>query len=536
MAQVRIHFPNQRRTVEAPEDARLSDVIRTHFPTLSTMPCGGRGLCGKCTVQLGGGRSVLACQTQVEPEMRVLLTEPPVQKSLPILTCFPDEFLENLRPDPEMETAFSVAFDLGTTTLAAVLLKGKQILARTFRTNPQRAFGADVISRIQYAGGAPDHPRVLQSLLLKAVREMTVELISGGTKSRSELGAPSEKLAGLDQIKRLVFSGNTTMEETALGLDLQTLAAFPFRSAPELRTDYSAGDPVWNGGLNFLAPETSVRVFPVIGPFVGGDITAGLLVTSPPKKPAFLIDLGTNGEMVLETDAGRIGCATAAGPCFEGAEISCGMCAEPGAICRVWSENGQFRVATVQDAPICGICGSGLVELTVQLLDQGLLTADGRLLEPEEIPAGAPNAHQSWASRIQFENGELVFRLVGNFCVTQEDFRKIQLAAGAIRTGVTLLLRRSGIPPSELASFRVAGGFGRNIRPACAQRLGLVPAEIPLDRVEFIGNSSLAGAVQAAVSTERWAEAETLACGTQCVDLSQEEGFSDVFMDSMFWP
>lgn len=527
MAQVRIHFPNQCRTVEAPEDARLSDVIRTHFPTLSTMPCGGRGLCGKCMVQLGGGRSVLACQTQVEPEMRVLLTEPPVQKLLPILTCFPDEFLDDLRPDPEMESAFSVAFDLGTTTLAAVLLKGKKILARTFRTNPQRAFGADVISRIQYAAEAPDHPRVLQALLLKAVREMTVELISGSA---------SEKRAGLDQIKRLVFSGNTTMEETALGLDLQTLAAFPFRSAPELRTDYSAGDPVWNGGLNFLAPETLVRVFPVIGPFVGGDITAGLLVTSPPKKPAFLIDLGTNGEMVLETSAGRIGCATAAGPCFEGAEISCGMCAEPGAICRVWSENGQFRVATVQDAPICGICGSGLVELTVRLLDQGLLTADGRLLEPDEIPAKAPKAHESWARRIQFENGELVFRLVGKFSVTQEDFRKIQLAAGAIRTGVTLLLKRSGITPSELASFRVAGGFGRNIRPECAQRLGLVPAEISLDRVEFIGNSSLAGAVQAAVSTERWAAAETLARGTQCVDLSQEEGFSDVFMDSMFWP
>jgi uncharacterized 2Fe-2S/4Fe-4S cluster protein (DUF4445 family) len=120
--------------------------------------------------------------------------------------------------------------------------------------------------------------------------------------------------------------------------------------------------------------------------------------------------------------------------------------------------------------------------------------------------------------------------------VTQEDFRKIQLAAGAIRTGVTLLLKCSGITPSELASFRVAGGFGRNIRPECAQRLGLVPAETSLDRVEFIGNSSLAGAVQAAVSSERWAAAEALARETQCVDLSQEEGFSDVFMDSMFWP
>lgn len=535
MAQVRLHFPNQRQTVEAPENARLADVIRTHFPALCAMPCGGRGLCGKCTVRLGDGRTVLACQTQVEPEMRVFLDAAPERESVPVLTCFPSEFLEELLPDPGMESAFTAAFDLGTTTLAAVLVQGGKIVARTFRTNPQRAFGADVISRIQYAAEAPDHPSVLQKRLLNAVREMTMELITGGKTSQT-LCSGAEKITELSRIRRIVFSGNTTMEETTLGFDLQTLAAFPFRSAPELQTDYTAGDPIWNGGLNFLKPETEVRVFPVIGPFVGGDITAGLLVTNSPEKPAFLIDLGTNGEMVLETPSGRIACATAAGPCFEGSEISCGMCAEPGAICSVRNENGQVRIETVWDAPIHGICGSGLVELTTQLLCQGLLTPDGRLLEPEEIPSAAPNASQAWARRIQYENGELGFRLAGSFRVTQADLRKIQLAVGAIRTGVQMLLKRHGVLLSEVVRFRIAGGFGRNIQPACAQRLGLVPAELPLDRVEFIGNSSLAGAVQAAVSTERWTLAKTLSRDTQCIDLSLEKDFSDTFMDSMFWP
>jgi len=532
---MKLHFPNQHRTVEAPENSRLSDVIRAHFSTLLVMPCGGGGSCGKCTVRLADGRSVRACQTLAEPEMRVFLDAPPERKSIPVLTTFSTDFLNDLAPDAGRESAFSLAFDLGTTTLAAVLLEGKEIVARSFRPNPQRVFGADVISRIQYAAEAPNHPRVLQALLLKAVREMAAELVSGGD-SDVKFASNSPKSTDFTKIQRLIFAGNTTMEETALGLDLQTLAAFPFHPAPELRTEYSAGDPVWNGGLDFLKPETEIRVFPVIGAFVGGDITSGLAVARTEKRPAFLIDLGTNGEMVLETASGRIACATAAGPCFEGAGISCGMCAEPGAICRVWNEADQFRLETVHDAPIRGICGSGLVELTTELLNQGLLTSDGRLLEPDEIPAAAPNAREAWARRVTYKNGELGFHLAGNFSVTQADLREMQLAVGAIRTGVKLLLKRGNVSPSDLASFRIAGGFGRNIRPTHARRLGLVPAELPLERVEFIGNSSLAGAIQAAISTDRWTEAEVLARETTCIDLSREEGFSDAFMDSMFWP
>ncbi len=574
---MRIFFPNQKKTVEAAENTRLLDVIEKNFGSVLAAPCGGNGLCGKCTVRLGNGKVVRACQTNVYPEMTVFLETESLQKStVSILTCFSPAILRELEAQSVLNDAFSLVFDLGTTTLAGALVHKNTILSTTSRLNPQKKFGADVISRIQYGMQSRNHAKELQNTLLTTIQEMISDLLN---RSKTDINS----------VRILIFAGNTTMETTLLGLDTSSLASVPFTPSEKIQTNIHSSDALWGGAFATFPSETPIRIFPVLSGFVGGDITAGILAThlNNTQKPTFFLDLGTNGEMVLnigtksdsesdseigtetktktETGAGTgteseikaeikhskrierfshrlIACATAAGPCFEGARISCGMCAATGAITKIENRDGIFWFETFQDAPARGICGSALIDLTAELLRLGLLTSDGRLLEPDEIPETVPS---SWASRVKKETNpethfeEPVFQMVGNFSVTQTDFRELQLAAGAIRTGITLLLRRGALRASEIASFQVAGGFGRSVSVANAQRIGLIPPEISAENVAFVGNTSLAGAVLAACtpSESQWfsqvAEIKRL---TNCIDLSTDPDFSDVFMDCMFWP
>lgn len=531
---MKIHFPNQRQTVEVPEKTRLSDVIREHFGSGFRMPCGGNGSCGKCRVRLGDGRSVLACQTLTEPEMNVLLDCRSCQSE--ILTCFSPTLLEGTEPDAELAigNALALAFDLGTTTLAACAVLGTKILTSVSAPNPQCRIGSDVLSRIQFSMESAAHRLELQELLLNAVCGLAWKLLLS-----PEVRAQSVP------VRRIVFAGNTTMEESLIGLDLTSLAALPFQPSESLGTNFLAGDPIWNGGLALFAPETPVRLLPVMGGFVGGDVTAGILAVRssvPPEKeslPTFFLDLGTNGEMVLETESFRIACATAAGPCFEGAGISCGMCAESGAVTHVENRDGQPFFETLHASPIRGVCGSALIDLTAELLRLGLLTPDGRLLEPGEVPADVPAGWKACLTHVETRSVPTLpmpaFRIADSIFVTQEDFRELQLAVGAIRTGIRLLLRRAGLTASGLAHFRVAGGFGRSVRAANAQLIGLIPSDLAPNAFEFVGNASLAGAVLTAVSDSRWAQTQHLVREIECLDLAQEEGFADVFMESMIW-
>lgn len=569
---MKIHFPNQSQTVETAENARLSDIIREHIGEVLPMPCGGGGTCGKCTIQLASGETVRACRTYVDRDMTVILPRIPIRHQL-IQTRFSPELLENadtwerLHPDADSQGSggYSLAFDLGTTTLAAALIQEKTILATVSRPNPQAPYGADVISRIQYGTRHPAQLAELQSALLKAVLEMTHELFetTPALKLKREEApssvAETEKML-FASVRRLVFAGNTTIEQTLAGIDLSSLAAFPFTPSEDLKSLGFAGDPCWNGMFSCFRPETRIFLFPVMGAFVGGDITAGLLALRPEeteytetsektlektdaKRCEILLDLGTNGEIVLETPSGRIACATAAGPCFEGAKISCGMCAETGAVLHVEDRAGTPFFATLHDEPASGICGSALIDLTAELLRLGILTEDGRLLDQEEIPEEIPSA---WRKRIRktaipapgspVSDAEMtVFHISGRICVTQQDFRELQLAVGAIRTGIRLLLAREGILPAQLSAFHIAGGFGKSLRIRNAQKIGLIPADIPPEKIHFLGNTSLAGAVIAARTPVLWTRAQTLARETQCIDLALEDGFSDAFMDSMFW-
>jgi uncharacterized 2Fe-2S/4Fe-4S cluster protein (DUF4445 family) len=255
-----------------------------------------------------------------------------------------------------------------------------------------------------------------------------------------------------------------------------------------------------------------------------------------------LIDIGTNGEIVLWHPEGRmlLAAATAAGPAFEGARISRGMIAAQGAIERVIIGDDLY-IETIGNQPARGICGSGLIDLVAELVRIGAVASSGKLLTGDQLPEIVPVAIRD---RFVTVDNKPAFVIVPqhesgidhSIMLTQHDIRQVQLAAGAIRAGVTLLLRKAGLEPTDLANVFLAGGFGNYIRRENAQRIGLLPPEIPTKRIQFCGNTSLAGAKAVLLSVACYDAIQTIADKAECIDLSKSSDFSTIFAESMFFP
>ena len=434
-----------------------------------------------------------------------------------------DGVLLDYQPGETRAPSFALAYDLGTTTLAAALLDlsdGSE-KAVVSRMNPQTALGDDVISRISHAVQQPEGLRDLRDAVTAAVGEMARELC---------------RMAGVDSasVHTAAFSGNTTMEHLLCGIDPAPLSMVPFV-------------PVFGRGLSVPAaelglaihPEARAHVFPVIGGFVGGDTVAGLLATALPERAGatLFVDVGTNGEIVL-SHGGRLWAAsTAAGPAFEGARISCGMRAAAGAIEKVVID-GRVRFGVIGGGAPAGLCGSGLIDLCGQLLKCGAIGCDGRFADPENMPASVP-PDVSARFRRDAEGGvEFVLSDDGTrrVSLTGRDVRELQLAAGAIRAGIAILLRQAGLEIGQVDHVLVAGGFGSFIRRDNAQRIGLLPPELPHDRIVYIGNASLAGAKWVALSRRARARAEVVARLARHVELSNDPDFAMEFAMAMYFP
>jgi len=234
--------------------------------------------------------------------------------------------------------------------------------------------------------------------------------------------------------------------------------------------------------------------------------------------------------------------STAAGPAFEGARILHGMRARPGAIERVAiGDDGQVLVETIDGLPPIGLCGSALIDTAALLLQTGILLPDGQLLGPDDVPA---ELTPSIRERVIEHQGRAAFQLApsdrsatgGPIVLTEKDLRELQLATGAIRAGITLLLRREGLSEEDLQTVLIAGGFGNFIRPASARRIGLISPKIDVARVVFCGNAALAGAREIACSASALDRAERAAARTIHVELASDPDFSDAFAEAMFFP
>ena len=422
--------------------------------------------------------------------------------------------------------AFAVAVDLGTTTLAGELMDlgtGSE-WATTARLNPQTRFGDDVLSRILHAREKPDGLARLQEAVVSAVDEMIGELCL-------QAGVPRQR------VYELAVAGNTTMQQLLCGIDSSPLGEVPF--VPTGGRGISC--PAAELGVH-IHPRGGAYVMPAIGGFVGGDTVAGLLATglADVEGPALFVDIGTNGEIVLLADGRLSAASTAAGPAFEGARISRGMRGGPGAIEKVVVD-GRLRINVIGNLPPAGICGSGLIDAAAELLRHRLLDCEGRLQTPDQLPA---DLLPDLAGRVVLHDGQVSFRLADEaeaadrrpIVITQRDIRELQLAAGAIRAGIAILLRRAGLEPKDLELVLIGGGFGNFIRRGNAQRIGLLPVEIERSRIRYMGNTSLAGARLVALSRQARRAAEEVARRAEHVDLSTDTDFSRQFAEAMIFP
>ena len=480
-----VSIPAEARQIAVPTGTRLLEAL-TQADLHPDTPCAGRGTCGKCKV-LVDGTEVLACQTIVEQDMTVALPQKGALRILQAGTC--DAVTMNpLREGPLL------AFDIGTTTVVCFLLDGTtgNPLAVSSMPNPQAAFGADVISRIQAALG--DALPQLTGMIRDAMATLIRTVCEDANISSHQIGVVS-------------VVGNPAMQQFLLGLSPTNLANIPF--SPVL-TEAKA---IPCQDILPICPQAQMLILPDIAGFVGADTMGCLLATKLYEQDALtlLVDIGTNGEMVLGNKNRMIACATAAGPALEGANIHFGMGAADGAIDHVWLEKGKIQCSVIGGDNATGICGSGLIDAIAVGLELGLLNARGRI-----------------------QNTNHIFQLTEDIYLTQDDIRQVQLAKGAICAGITLMAKQLGLQIQDIQKVQLAGAFGSYMNPKNACRIGLLPEEL-MGRIEALGNAAGCGAKMLACDQAFLPLTQTLTGKIEFLELATVPGFPKVFAKAMLF-
>ncbi|MDQ7094425.1 ASKHA domain-containing protein [Desulfosporosinus sp. PR] len=420
------------------------------------------------------------------------------------------------------ERCFGVAVDIGTTTVVVYLmdLNTGRAAASGALTNPQQVFGADVISRITHAAGGPDKLGELQEKVVGGLNEIIARLCR-------------EKGIEKEEIYQAVVVGNTTMAHLFLGIDPTYLAPAPFIPAFRQMVDVEAREV----GLDILA-GARVVVLPNVAGYVGSDTVGVMLAAAADRLTgiSLLVDIGTNGEMVLAGRGRILTCSTAAGPAFEGAEIKYGMRAAEGAIEGV-SIGRDVELKIIGGGQARGICGSGLIDAIAEMFKAGVIGPSGRFAgeaqELEPLPS---------ALRARLRKGERTSEFVlvwgkdtlsgEDLVLTQKDIREMQLAKGAIIAGIRILAKEMGVNPAEIDRVLLAGAFGSYIKKESALGIGLLPP-LSLERIQTIGNAAGDGAKMALLSGEERERAKALAQKAEHIELSNKQEFQNEFLQGL---
>ena len=481
MLQVRILPDGLSLFVPAGEN--LMKVLRSAGVYIDS-PCGGNGKCGKCRVFVDGTQ-VLACETIVDRDMEV--TIPKAAKLNVLQTGI--RVASNVSP---IKKGHLLAFDIGTTSVACVLLDGKtgEELAGSSMLNPQTVFGADVISRIQAAlQGELEHET---AAIRNGMTELVENVCAEASIDPSEIGVVS-------------VVGNPAMQQLVFGISPNNLAGVPF--APIL----TEAKTIPCKAILPICPNAELLIVPDISGYVGADTIGCILSTQIYQKEelVLMVDIGTNGEMVLGNKDRMIACSTAAGPALEGANIKFGMRGTEGAIDHVWLEDGAVKCSVIGESEAKGICGSGLVDAIAVGLEMRLLNKRGRI-----------------------QNEDHIFHLTDDIYLTQDDIRQVQLAKGAIYAGILLMAKQLDIELKDIQKVQLAGAFGNYLNPESACRIGLLPEEL-LDRIEAVGNAALSGARLLACDKELLPLTQELAEWIEFLELASLPDFSRTFAKAM---
>ena len=418
---------------------------------------------------------------------------------------------------------YAVAFDIGTTTLAAYLIdlnSGHQVSVAS-AINPQTRVGDDVISRISYVMQEADG---LDRLRMSVTDELNQLL-----KTLCEAAKVSA-----DRVYEASVVGNTCMTHLFLGIDPTHLAQAPY--VPTV--SQSVYIPAPELGLE-INPSGRIHVLPNIAGYVGAD-TVGVVVASAlhlDDQLTLAVDIGTNGEIVLGSKDRMVACSTAAGPAFEGAHIKFGMRAAPGAIDGVWLEDNQIHVSTIGGEKAVGLCGSGLLDAIICLVNAGIIDSGGRIVDKEEVPEEFAHLR----SRLQDgERGnDFVLTLPDEstsepVLITQRDVRELQLAKAAIGAGIHSLMDKLNVSVDDLDKVVLAGAFGNYVRKESAIAAGMIP-NVPLSKVHSVGNAAGEGAKLALISKEAREDADRIATSIEYIELTTDPGFQERFADALMF-
>ena len=528
MQHFRVVFKPDGREVSIHQGATLVEAA-SQAGIILTTPCGGKGTCGKCVVLLPpSAQRVLACQCRVESDLTVVV--PPQSRfyehkildhGIPPAVQIHPTVYRRYQSVAGSGRILGIAVDVGTTTVVAKLLDmvTGRCLATQAVLNPQTRFGDDVVSRINYAQ-SEERRAELHDVIVECINDLINRLCR-------------QARAGASSIYEASFVGNTTMNHLLLRLPVEQLGRAPYRAWSVDAHDVPPGD--LGIGINLAG---NVHCAENIAGFVGADTTAVALAVDMDavEDRVLVVDIGTNGEIVLGTHERLYAASCAAGPALEGARIRYGSRAADGAIEAVVF-NEDISVDIIGESRPRSICGSGLIDAVAVLVDLGIVDATGRFRHPQGGGASLP---APLARRMVECEGQPAFCLAWNeqtaqpdVLLTQRDVREVQLAKAAIRAGIRILMSKLGMNDSDIDRVLLAGAFGNYIRPGSAVRIGLLP-NVPLDRIESVGNAAATGAEILLISEECRTRAAKLARRIEYIEIAHEPNFADVFADAMF--
>ncbi len=410
-----------------------------------------------------------------------------------------------------------LAIDIGTTTLVVTLfclVTGKE-LSTTSSINPQTKFGHDVLSRIQKGSTQEGLDQVAG-----VVRKELNRLIHAACQKSNAVEVA--------EILDVVIGGNTTMLTLAATINPESLGHLPFAVDIKGGASYAAED----FGLD-INPAGRIYVPPIVHAFIGSDITAGVLACGflEKQKPSLFVDVGTNGEMGINNDGRFIVASTAAGPAFEGMGVSCGIRAVPGAVEAAYFDGEIIDIKTIDGQPARGICGSGIIDIMASLLKSDIVNPDGRMKTPEE----KEGLQVSVAEGLRLIDDKPVFNIADGVFFSQADIRQLQLAKGAIRTGIDMLMTEARVTAEDLEDIILAGAFGYHLRPESLAAIGLIPEKLTR-KVRFAGNTSKTGCAMMLINADLREYLKKQVRRVEHLPLAEKISFQNLFIENLNFP
>jgi len=508
------------RSITAERGENLLTLL-TEYSILLRSDCGGKGVCGKCLVDIaddnGSTGTITACTHTVTGDC--VVTIPPRSLMSPYIinkaaVRLPVSFGERLGVAGKVDGKLGVAVDLGTTTIAVYLLDtaNREVLSSLAVKNPQSLYGDDVMSRIGYIGSSDERLARLQHLVTGAIEWAVDSLLAS-------------RPAGYAVVGDLVVVGNPAMIHILLGVSPASIGVSPY--VPQFLS--ARVTPAGTLGLSF--DRTMIRTLPQISGFIGGDILAAAVAVELAEQPegTLLIDLGTNGELMLKGKDGFYATSCATGPAFEGATLSCGIQAIPGAIDRITIDRGhQPTISLVANGrkiiekPL-GICGSGIISGVAAFVRSGIVEKSGAFSSALEDGVIADGPEGRRYLLYGDEAGDEV-------AISQKDIRNVQLGKAALISGIEFLLAAAQMEAPE--KIIVAGAFGSHLDKNDLLTIGMLP-DIDPNNIDIAGNAAGSGAIMALCDDDYLHRAEQIAAETSVINLAEDMEFQMHFINRL---